>query len=352
MIMLTALVRQLHERYGAPCFVVGTSQGHHPVFRGLPDVAHHWVLPRHRPFLFSSSWLPIVAALRRTAPSPIYVVEWSPPTIRRIHRLLAWSGIDRRRIVDTGADPTGEPGLHWSGWMRRIGELTPPVLSVRDYPPPAGDWPPRLQLSPQDRAECAAWLADRGWTGRPLILVQPGNHRSASSKRGRWRRLNKDDKAWPIERWGELLRLVHARMPQAQILMRGAPTEVPMLEEVRAASGLGPDAVATAYVPLQLTFALSSVAHSMISVDTGPGHAAAALGLPLVVLFGVQPPVFWAPRSCNGSPVLTVGGPPVTTRADQVPVEAVFDAWCQLLEMPPLAPEPGPVEPATALADA
>jgi hypothetical protein len=26
--------------------------------------------------------------------------------------------------------------------------------------------------------------------------------------------------------------------------------------------------------------------------------------------------------------VVAVGGPPLATRADQVPVEAVFEAWC------------------------
>jgi heptosyltransferase-2/heptosyltransferase-3 len=65
----------------------------------------------------------------------------------------------------------------------------------------------------------------------------------------------------------------------------------------------------------------------MVSVDSGPAHAAAALSVPLVVLYGAESPTYWLPRSPSGSPVIGVGGPPASRRADQVSVDAVFDAW-------------------------
>jgi len=68
----------------------------------------------------------------------------------------------------------------------------------------------------------------------------------------------------------------------------------------------------------------------MISVDTGPAHAAAALSLPLAVLFGAQSPKYYLPRSPSGSAVVGVGGPPFSTRVDQLSVEAVFEAWRSL----------------------
>jgi ADP-heptose:LPS heptosyltransferase len=73
------------------------------------------------------------------------------------------------------------------------------------------------------------------------------------------------------------------------------------------------------------------MSHSMISVDTGPAHAAAALGLPLVVMYGAESQQYWLPRSHSGSPVVGVGGPPESVRVDQIPVERVFDAWCAVL---------------------
>jgi heptosyltransferase-2/heptosyltransferase-3 len=122
-----------------------------------------------------------------------------------------------------------------------------------------------------------------------------------------------------------LLHKVHAQMPEALLMLRGSPEEVAMLERVRAAAGL--DSVVVVGVGLRRLFALCEAAHSMISVDTGPAHAAAALGLPLVVMYGAEAQRYWLPRSLSGSPVVGVGGPPESVRADQIPVDAVFDAW-------------------------
>lgn len=69
----------------------------------------------------------------------------------------------------------------------------------------------------------------------------------------------------------------------------------------------------------------------MISVDTGPAHAAAALGLPLVVLFGSEPQSVWLPRSSTGSAVLGLGGPPHSDRVEQISVHAVLSAWSSLM---------------------
>ncbi|MBV8404159.1 MAG: lipopolysaccharide heptosyltransferase family protein, partial [Gammaproteobacteria bacterium] len=58
---------------------------------------------------------------------------------------------------------------------------------------------------------------------------------------------------------------------------------------------------------------------------------AAALGTPLVVLFGTTPPPTVFPRSPDGSPVIGVGGAPLVPRVDQLSVEEVFAAWSRLL---------------------
>jgi heptosyltransferase-2/heptosyltransferase-3 len=76
------------------------------------------------------------------------------------------------------------------------------------------------------------------------------------------------------------------------------------------------------------------LAHSMISVDTGPAHAAAALGLPLLVLYGAESPRQWLPRRPSGSPVVALGGPPRSTRVDQITAEEVFEQWRALTQQP------------------
>jgi heptosyltransferase-2/heptosyltransferase-3 len=214
--------------------------------------------------------------------------------------------------------------------MVELGARTPASLRAEDYPgPPEGAVDgPRLYVLESERAERDAWLRAQGFSGRELILIQPGNHRTMGPRRARWRRLNTDDKWWPLERWAELLRRIHRERPEAVLLLRGSQEEVLMLQEIQAATNL--TSVATVGTTLRQLYALCEAASSMVSVDSGPAHAAAALSVPLVVLYGAESPLYWLPRSPSGSPVVGVGGPPVFRRADQVSVDAVFNAWRSL----------------------
>jgi ADP-heptose:LPS heptosyltransferase len=330
MVMLSSLLRLLHRRYHRPCQVIGAGSWNAFVYQGNPDVAQFWSLTRHVPFPLTSAWPSVRRALRSTDPGPIYVCERSYRQLPRIKRMLFLSGINPARCVFLTDEPASG-AEHWVDCLVRFGERTPAALRATDYPMPlaAHPWAPRLQVLDTERVERDAWIYAQGWSDRQLILVQPGNHRSMSVRRERWRRLNTDDKAWPTARWAALLQKIHAGMPHALIVLRGAREEVPMLEQIQAAAGL--EAVVVAGLDLRQFFALCESAHSMISVDTGPAHAAAALGLPLVVMYGGGSPRHWLPRSPSGSPVLGVGGPPVSERVDQISVDAVFDAWCTLL---------------------
>lgn len=330
MVMLTALLHFLHRRYHKPCQVIGAGSWNSGVFQGNPDVSGVWSFGRHFPFPLTLQWPQVARALRDSHPGPIYICEHHYRQLPRIRRMLAFSGVDSTRCVFM----TELPGSlnHSVDRLVRLGHQTPPALDPADYPLPNTQamWAPRLRVHNTDRIELDAWLRSRGWAGRPLVMIQPGNHRSMSRKRERWQRTRSDDKAWPTERWVSLLHKVKARMPNALIMLRGSHEEVKMLQRVQAATGL--DSVVVAGVGLRQLFALCEMSHSMISVDTGPAHAAAALGLPLVVMYGAASQRHWLPRSHSGSPVIGVGGPPHSVRADQIPVEAVFDAWCAVVD--------------------
>lgn len=330
MIMLTALVDLLQRRYGQPCHVVGAGPWNESIFLGHPNVAQCWTLPRHAPFALTWTWPRLVRALHRAAPGPVYVAEYQYRQLPRVKRLLATSGIDMRRCVFIDEEPGPVGQRHWTDALLTLGTRTPPAVEAADYPLP-DDWSrhaPRLFVLDSERTERDAWLRERGWLGRPLVLIQPGNHRSMTPRsRRRWRQ--RDDKSWPVERWRTLLQEIRARLPGGVLLLRGAVDELPLLREMKAAIGLdGVEAIGTELRPL---FALIESAHSMISVDTGPAHAAAALGLPVVVLYGAHAPGVWLPRSPCGSPVIGLGGPPLSRRADQIGVEEVLEAWCSLL---------------------
>jgi ADP-heptose:LPS heptosyltransferase len=327
MVMMTAALRLLHARYGKPCYVVGADAWAPDVYRGLPEVARCWSLPRKAPTLFGVAWPAILRGLRDTAPGPVYVFEHHAGQVRRIRRLLRLSGIDLRRCLFIDEAPgTQSP---WLDALLRCARRTPLALNPAEHPEPAtvGSWEPRLQVLDGERAGRDRWLRSLGFRGQPLVLVQPGNHRTMGRRRLRnWR--GRDDKVWPIERWVQLLHKLHLHTPDAILVLRGASAEMPLLESIRAAAAL--TCVTCVSTELRQLFALCEIAHSMISVDSGPAHSAAALGVPLVVLYGAQSPRVWLPRSCNGSPVLGIGGPPALARAEQISVEKVFEAWCGL----------------------
>ena len=331
MVMVTRMLNLLHRRYGRPCQVIGTGSWTPSTYAGNPDVAGVWAFHRHLPFLFDAAWRPVRRALRTSAPGPIYVCEKHYRQLPRIRRMLYLSGVDPGRCVfytERPAPRAAPETEHLVDRLVALGARTPANLQAEDYPAPAAPAVdgPRLYVLAAERAERDAWLRSQGFLGRELILIQSGNHRTMGPRRERWRRLDTDDKWWPIGRWVELLQRINRERPQAVLLLRGSQEEVPMLQEIQAVCGLA--SVATVGTNLRRLYGLCEAASSMVSVDSGPAHAAAALGVPLAVLYGAESPLYWLPRSPAGTPVVGVGGPPASRRADQVSVDALFGAWC------------------------
>jgi ADP-heptose:LPS heptosyltransferase len=326
MILLSALLDILHRRYGGRCHVIGAGRWTAEIFATHSAVARVSCLHRYTAFLFDVEWWRTRRALRAARGQPVYVCEYYPRKLARVRRLLRFSGVDPARCLFLTDMP--QPPAHWVDRLAAFARLTPPALRASDYsvPAPAPPPAPRLEVSAQARAECTAWLDSRGWSSQPLVLVQPGNRRTM---RGRRLQLSAADaKAWPLERWAALLQRMHAQLPEALLLVCGAPRERLLLEWIVQATQL--PCVVAAEPLLPRLFALCERAHSMVSVDTGPAHAAAALSLPIVVLFGAHSQAEWLPRSPTGSPVIGLGGPPYSSRLDCVAAETVFAAWCSL----------------------
>jgi ADP-heptose:LPS heptosyltransferase len=330
MVMVTRMLNLLRRRYGRPCQVIGTGSWTPTTYAGNPDVGGVWAFHRHLPFLLDPAWRPVRRALRASAPGPVYVCERHYRQLPRIYRMLLLAGVERGRCVFLSERPVKGPVRetdHLVDRMVRLGERTPARLLAGDYPAPTETSldGPRLYVLEHERAERDAWLASHNVLGREIVMIQPGNHRTMGPKRARWRRLNTDDKWWPLERWAELLKRIHRERPDAVLLLRGSKEEVPMLEEIAAVTSLA--GVLVVGTTLRQLYALAQAASSMISIDSGPAHAAAALSVPLVVLYGAESPLNWLPRSPSGSAVVGVGGPPASHRVDQLSVDQVFEAW-------------------------
>lgn len=323
MVLQTPLLHLLHCRYGRPCRLLTSGPWSVELYAGNPDIEQIWQLrTRHAPFLLSPERWRLVRQLRQHR-GPVYISEDSNRQLPKIRRLLALSGIARERCLFIDQFPA-ECDEHWVDRLLRFAQATPPAYAAELPTLPGDRWSaPRLHVGPGDREDREAWLRQRRLAGHPLVLLQPGNKRAI-----KWGRARQEDfKAWPIPRWAALLQRMHAHLPAARLLLCGSPDERRLLQDIRAAAAMECVEIAADDLPLRRLMAVLETAHSMISVDTGPAHIAAAVGCPLVVLYGTESPKRWSRRSPGNSPVIELGGAPLQRAVADIPLESVVRAW-------------------------
>ncbi len=324
MVLLTPLLRVLHLRYGQPCIVLGSGNWLEPLFVGHPDVhATVALASRRRPYWLDATQRRLVTQLRGQPSGPVYVCD--DYSIDKIRWLLHRAQVPDDRCVFANPDCMLRKGDHWIDRWHRFGAMTPAAFASAQ-PARVQDMPdaPRLTVRDADRADLHAWLGARGLDDAPLVLLQPGNKRTL--KRGRAGQIG-DSKQWPLANWAALIHAVLERCPDAKIVLCGTPPEAPLLRAIAAAADSARVSMTQEGPTLRRLLALCERAVAMISIDTGPAHAAAALGCPLVVLYGSAPPSLWLPRSPTGSPVIALGGLPNRNRVDQIPLGEVVAAW-------------------------
>ncbi len=183
MVMLTAFLHLLHQRFGAPCEVFAAGPWNAPLYGAHPDVARLWLIGRHTPTALGITWWRAWWQLRHSCGRPVYVCEYQPRQVRRIRRLLTLAGVDPARCLFITQEP-GDLHAHWVERLGRFGARTPPGLRAAGYPPAPSAMPaPRLCIPDAELTELRDWLAAQGWAGRELVLVQPGNFRTMSARR-------------------------------------------------------------------------------------------------------------------------------------------------------------------------
>jgi heptosyltransferase-1 len=142
--------------------------------------------------------------------------------------------------------------------------------------PDRPDYP--LRVPAGGAASVRARLAEKGIEA--YIVVGPG---------GSWHA-----KCWPPERFGELCREFELRHQEPAIVIHG-PGEEELAEAVcRAASPANPVAIRTTIEEL---IGLLAHARCVVAADSGPLHLAAALGTPVVGLYGPTDPARNGPFS-------------------------------------------------------
>ena len=157
------------------------------------------------------------------------------------------------------------PSFHTHAVDWYLGVL--PLLGV----PPARDFrwlPTRPVVAASLRSR---WPVD----ACPWVLLQPG---------ARW-----SNKRWPVEHFTSLVRSAAAWRPDLRFAILGSPADRALGETIaQAEPARCVDLTGRLSLPEMVEWIRSAAL--MVSNDTGPMHVAAALGTPLVALFGPTEP--------------------------------------------------------------
>jgi len=335
MVLLTALIRVLYARFHSPVDIVTSGPWSEPLLRGQPGVGEIWsVRSRKTPYWLSADQRRVVRHLRARGVGPTWFCDGSDAA----RPLLARAGIPEEFMVDVRNHPL-LPGEHATEQWRRLAQITPVAVAGTA----AAGWPDPesrdaelaaatpgcyLEVSEQQRLDLEQWLRARGLAAAPLILIQIGNKRTM--RRG-LRRLAVNNKYWPNERWAEVLRHVRLQYPDHAIVLLGTGPEYALNQEVAALADIAGLCNAADDLPIPRLVALLARAAGLITVDSGPAHAAAAVGCPLVVLFGKALPSLYRPWGTAGADVKVLCGR-VAGEPDMLGIEprSVIEAWSSL----------------------
>jgi ADP-heptose:LPS heptosyltransferase len=341
MVLLTALIRVLHAEFHAPVDIVTSGPWSGPLLRGQPGVGEVFSMrSRKTPYWLSTDQHRVVRALRARAPGPTWFCDGDDAA----KPLLDRAGIPPKYIVDVKDHPL-LPGEHATEQWRRLAQIMPSALSDASPGTSPGTSPGispatpgaditavapgcYLEISQSQRAELASWLKSLELADAPLLAVQIGNKRTM--RRGP-RRLAANNKYWPLERWAEVLRFLRQQHPRHAIVLLGTGPEYQLNRELAALANVAGLHNVADDLPVPRLVALLGRADGLLTVDSGPAHAAAAVGCPQVVLFGKALPSLYKPWGAAGADVQLLRGE-IDGETTMLGIEAasVIAAWSRL----------------------
>ncbi|HKB89917.1 MAG TPA: glycosyltransferase family 9 protein [Opitutaceae bacterium] len=168
-----------------------------------------------------------------------------------------------------------------------ISALATKAPAARHYAEPlsqlgliADDFVAKLYLKNDDIASADSILAKIAVRGRPLVAFHPG---SGSVR-----------KNWPVERWEQLIRQMHAST-STHLLLIGGEADAAVLRTLSDTLTDSPFSVLD-NLPLPSLAAVLQRCHLFIGHDSGISHIASAVGTRSLLMFGPTDSAIWAPR--------------------------------------------------------
>jgi len=138
-----------------------------------------------------------------------------------------------------------------------------------------------LSLDQRKLAEIKEWLESLNIdTKKPLVIINPGSFYGPA-------------KRWPASKYSDLASLLQEKN-NAQILIIGSETEIPLAEHIATDMRVKPFILAGQTSLAQLA-AVISFSNIFISNDSGPMHLANALKIPVIAIFGPTEPLRTGP---------------------------------------------------------
>ena len=177
-------------------------------------------------------------------------------------------GYDRRHAGSflTTAVPPSTQVQHFIDDHRRLVETLEPAAAGDDFVP-------RLEVPPMDIAWLDGWCSSAGWPGIGHVAIHPFS--------------GDDRKNWPLESWRSLVDRLNRR-PDERVVVLSSESERSRLADWMTQAK--PNVRFLVGAPLRQVKAALSRASLLIGGDSGLGHVAAALGTPVLSLFGPGAP--------------------------------------------------------------
>ncbi len=192
------------------------------------------------------------------------------------NRSAAWINASNASHKAGRAAP-GSARVPREGWWRIVRpDLRRHAIQIcadvaREAGIPAENLEPEIHLSTAADAALLAHLGRIGMPERGFLVANPFS---------RW-----PSKAWPIDRYRELVGRLLPSI-EAPIVVTGGPEEREGGEALAGSIGDARVRSLAGHLPLDQSLCLYRRAELMVTGDSGPMHAAAALGTPVVALFG------------------------------------------------------------------